>query len=267
MLGPRLCGNVRQVTGCGLAVTWLGHATARIVVDGVVFLTDPVLGRWVGPLRRSGPLPEPASYAGVDVVLISHAHHDHLDLPSLRRLDPSVMVVAPAGLGAVVGRSGLTNIAEVGIGETLTFGSVSVVASLAVHPGDRWRTDLSAAAVGYLLTGSRSVFFAGDTGPDPRLADLRGAVDLALVPIGGWGLTLGPQHLDAQQAAQVCALMTPRAALPIHFGTLAVPATRALRPFWARQSPDLFAATTRRLAPDTFPLLAAPGVECLVPPQ
>jgi L-ascorbate metabolism protein UlaG (beta-lactamase superfamily) len=252
------------VTRSELAVTWLGHATARIALDGVVFLTDPVLGRWVGPLRRSGPLPAPSSYAGVDVVLISHAHHDHLDLPSLRRLAPEVTVVAPAGLGVVVRRSGLTNVAEIAVGETLIFGSVSVVASPAVHPGDRWRSDATAAAMGYLLTGSRSAYFAGDTGPDERLADLRGAVDLALVPIGGWGLTLGPQHLDAQQAAQVCAMMKPRAALPIHFGTLAVPTTRALRPLWARQSPELFAATTRRLAPDTVPLLAAAGVELAV---
>lgn len=253
------------VTQTELAVTWLGHATSRIALDGLVFLTDPVLGRWVGPLRRRGPLPQAASYAGVDVVLISHAHHDHLDLPSLRRLAPEVTVVSPAGLGAVVRRSGLTNVAEIGLGETLTFGSVSVVASPAVHPGERWRTDLSAAAVGYLLAGSRSVYFAGDTGPDERLADLRGAVDLALLPIGGWGLTLGPQHLDARQAAEVCVQMRPRAALPIHFGTLAVPSTRALRPLWARQRPDLFAATTRRIAPDTVPLLVAPGVERAVP--
>jgi L-ascorbate metabolism protein UlaG (beta-lactamase superfamily) len=246
-------------------VTWLGHATTRIALDGLVFLTDPVLGRWVGPLRRSGPLPQPASYAGVDVVLISHAHHDHLDLPSLRRLNPSVTVVVPAGLGPVVRRSGLSNVAEVGVGDSLRFGAVTVIANRALHPGDRWRSNVSATAMGYLLTGSRSVYFAGDTGPDARLAQLRGAVDLALVPIGGWGLTLGPQHLDARQAARVCALMTPRAALPIHFGTLAVPSTRALRPLWARQSPELFAAMTRRLAPGTVPLLTRAGVELAVP--
>jgi L-ascorbate metabolism protein UlaG (beta-lactamase superfamily) len=176
-------------------------------------------------------------------------------------------VLAPAGLGGVVRRSGLSNVAELSVGETLTIGSVTVVASPAVHPGDRWRSDVSATAMGYLLTGSRSVYFAGDTGPDERLAQLRGAVDLALLPIGGWGLTLGPQHLDARQAAEVCALMTPRAALPIHFGTLAVPTTRALRPLWARQRPELFAATTRRLAPDTVPLLTRAGVELVVPQQ
>ncbi|MCW2547564.1 MAG: Zn-dependent hydrolase of the beta-lactamase fold-like protein [Mycobacterium sp.] len=270
-----LCGTVRSavsghrevatLTAGELAVTWLGHATTRIALDGLVFLTDPVLGRWVGPLRRSGPLPEPSSYTGVDVVLISHAHHDHLDLPSLRRLAPEVTVVAPIGLGAVIRRSGLTNVAELVVGEMLSFGSVSVVASPAVHPGNRWRSDVAASAMGYLITGSRSVYFAGDTGPDERLAGLRGAVDLALLPIGGWGLTLGPGHLDARQAAVVCAAMTPRAALPIHFGTLAVPTTRALRPLWARQRPELFAETTRRLVPDTLPLLAGAGVKLVVP--
>jgi L-ascorbate metabolism protein UlaG (beta-lactamase superfamily) len=253
------------VTQSGLAVTWLGHATTRIALDGLVFLTDPVLGRWVGPLRRSGPLPDPTSYSDVDVVLISHAHHDHLDLPSLRRLAPSVTVVAPAGVGAVVRRSGLTNVAEIGVGERLTFGAVSVSASPALHPGDRWRSAGSAAAMGYLISGSQSAYFAGDTGPDERLALLRGAVDLALLPIGGWGLTLGPHHLDARQAAGVCEMMAPRAALPIHFATLAVPPTRALRPLWARQRPELFAATVRQRAPDTVALLAPPGVELAIP--
>jgi L-ascorbate metabolism protein UlaG (beta-lactamase superfamily) len=253
------------VTRSELAVTWLGHATTRIALDGLVLLTDPVLGRWVGPLRRSGPLPEPSSYEGVDVVLISHAHHDHLDLPSLRRLASSVTVVAPAGLGPVVRRSGLTNVAEISVGETISFGAVSVTASPATHPGDRWRSAVSAEAMGYLISGSQSAYFAGDTGPDERLGLLRGAVDLALLPIGGWGLTLGPEHLDARQAAGVCALMAPRAALPIHFGTLAVPPTRALRPLWARQRPELFAATAKQLAPETIALLTPAGVELALP--
>ena len=147
------------VTRSELAVTWLGHATTRIALDGLVFLTDPVLGRWVGPLRRSGPLPQPASYSGVDVVLISHAHHDHLDLPSLRRLAPSVTVVAPAGLGSVIRRSGLANVAELGVGETLTFGSVTVTASPAVHPV-RSLPFLATVLEKMFLLGMISVIFA-----------------------------------------------------------------------------------------------------------
>src|ERR687898_2076472 len=78
-------------------LTYIGHATTLIELGGTVALTDPVLGRWVGPLHRQVPLPFRSPLNGADVVLISHLHRDHLDRPSLRRLRAGTVVIAPRG--------------------------------------------------------------------------------------------------------------------------------------------------------------------------
>ncbi len=229
-------------------------------VDGVALLTDPVLGRWVGPLARSGPLPDAATYSGIDIVLISHPHHDHLDVASLRRLPLQTTVISPRGTAAIVRSAGLLNIVEIAPGETISYATIRVTAVAAKHPGGRWSSEVDARALGYLIKGDQSVYFAGDTGLFPGLADLRGEVDLALLPIGGWGVTLGPEHMDAVQAAEACRLIKPRFTLPVHFGTLAIPGTRrGLKPLWRRQDPQLFAARTALESPTTRTLIAPAG--------
>jgi L-ascorbate metabolism protein UlaG (beta-lactamase superfamily) len=241
-------------------VTWFGHSTVRVDLDGVSVLTDPVLGRWVGPLRRTGPMPGPSAVTGVDVAVISHAHHDHLDLPSLRRLEPTTTVVVPLGAGAIARRAATGPVIELALGQSTTIRTITVTAVRAHHDGRRFGHNGAGLAVGYLLQGRHSVWFAGDTGAHPDLADLRDHVDLALIPIGGWGLTLGEHHLDALQAADVCALVHPASALPVHWGTLAVPGTRRLfGPLWARQDGARFVRALAAVAPDTRGLTPAMG--------
>jgi L-ascorbate metabolism protein UlaG (beta-lactamase superfamily) len=241
-------------------VTWFGHSTVRVDLDGTSLLTDPVLGRWVGPLHRTGPTPGPTAVIGVNAALVSHAHHDHLDLPSLRRLEPSTTVIVPRGSGAVARRAAIGPVVELAVGESATIGSVTVTAVPAHHDGRRIGRNSAGLAVGYLIRGRRCVWFAGDTGTHPGLAGLRGLVDLALVPIGGWGLTLGEHHLDAAQAAAVCAIVRPASALPVHWGTLAVPGTRRLfGPLWARQDGALFVRALAAVAPGTRGLTPAWG--------
>ena len=92
-------------------VRWLGHSTVLVELDGVRALTDPLLRKQVLHLRRAVPL-ELEELAGLDVVLLSHLHYDHLDLPSLRRLDRDVVVVVPRGGGALVSRQGFRSVVE-----------------------------------------------------------------------------------------------------------------------------------------------------------
>src|SRR5436190_15172781 len=89
----------RELRGRGGAVTWLGHATALIELDGVRVITDPALGRRIGPLVRLTPVPDDAKAERLDAVLLSHLHHDHADLPSLRRFGDSTPVIVPRGAG------------------------------------------------------------------------------------------------------------------------------------------------------------------------
>ncbi len=241
-----------------LAVTWAGHATALIELDGVRILTDPVLGKRVGPLRR---IASPVSHqltGGVDAVVLSHLHADHADLPSLRGLCARVTVLAPRGAGRWLARHGVRNVEELGCGEEAHVGRLRVVATGALHGRRRWPLGVRADPIGFMVCGSQGLYFAGDTDLFPAMSELAGSVDLALLPIAGWGPTLGPGHLDPERAVRGAARIAPRAVVPIHWGTFAV----AWPPLWARdpQRPARqFAASMARDLPAVEVRVLAPG--------
>jgi L-ascorbate metabolism protein UlaG (beta-lactamase superfamily) len=205
------------VSGCRL--TYVGHATTLIDLDGVRILTDPVLRARVFHLRRIAPAPPAGSLENVDAILLSHAHWDHLDLPSLRLFDRSTRIVAPRGLGRLARRLRFGEVTEVDVGETVEVGAVAVEATPAEHDGRRGPLGASGPALGYVLSGSRRVYFAGDTDLFDGMEAIGGALDVALIPVAGWGKKLGPGHLDAARAAEAVALLQPRVAVPIHWGT------------------------------------------------
>lgn len=201
-------------------IIWAGHATVRIELDGAALLTDPLLRRRAGPLVRRGPVP-PGVADDLDAVLISHLHHDHLDLGSLRRIDPGTPVIAPRGAGPFLRRAGRRHVIELGPGESAPLGGITVRATSATHHGGRPPgRGRGVPALGYLIEGSRRVYFAGDTDVFPGMADLAPGLDLALLPVWGWGPTLGPGHLDPEGAAHALTLLRPRLAIPIHWGTM-----------------------------------------------
>jgi L-ascorbate metabolism protein UlaG (beta-lactamase superfamily) len=207
---------------------WIGHSTVRVELAGSTVLTDPVLTRVVGPLRRVVPLPPEDTWADVDLVLVSHLHEDHLHLPSLRLFGDGVRVVVPRGAGAWLRARGVRWVDELAPGESLTHLDLRVTAVPAVHSGHRWGPRLThgpeTAAVGHLVEGAGATVYAcGDTDlfdGMSRIGD-RG-IDVALVPVWGWGPTLGPGHLDPERAADAVALVRPRVAVPVHWGTLTV---------------------------------------------
>jgi L-ascorbate metabolism protein UlaG (beta-lactamase superfamily) len=238
-------------------LTWLGHSTAVIDLDGVRLVTDPVLRGRVGHLRR---MVAPAGVPGaVDAVLISHLHLDHLHGPSLRRL-AAATVVAPRGARRLMRRRA-ARIEEVGEGDEVAVGPLRVRAVHADHDGRRMPGRGRAPALGYLVIGSRVVYFPGDTGLFPGMADLAAArIDVALLPVWGWGPSLGPGHLDPEAAARALALLRPRRAVPIHWGTYAAGWTRRRRPpAFLRDPPREFAAHAARLAPEVEVVVLAPG--------
>ncbi|QXF81324.1 MBL fold metallo-hydrolase [Rhodococcus pyridinivorans] len=213
---------------------WLGHATTLIEDRGTVVLTDPVLTDRVAHLhRRRGPTPTGPHVHDPDAVLLSHLHADHTHLRSLRLLDPDVPIVVP--WGAADGFPALRRFADRLVplrpGEGIRIGTVTVRTVPARHDGRRWRRGPELApAVGYVVEGARRTYFAGDTDLYPGLADHVGPVDLALLPVGGWGPTLGDGHLDPGRAAVVARLVQAGLAVPIHYGTLWPIGLDAVRP-------------------------------------
>jgi len=239
--------------------TYVGHATVLVDLDGTRLLTDPVLRRRIGPLVRHGPMPRPEMTAGIDAVLISHLHHDHADLASLRRLGREVPLLVPHGSRGFFERHGFADLTELSPGESSRVGSVEVTAVEARHDGGNRRGAGDVQPLGFLIDGSRTVYFAGDTDLFEGMEDLAPALDLALLPVWGWGPTLGPGHLDPEGAARAAALLSPRLAVPIHWGTLYPFGLRRLRPGRLRLPAEEFVARARDLAPQVATRVLSAG--------
>jgi len=236
-------------------LTWLGHATVVVELGGAVLITDPLLRGRVAHLRRHAPAPDAPTH--VDAVLISHLHRDHLDLRSVARIDKAVPVVVPRG-GARTLRWIRRDVREVSAGDTLDLADVRISAVPAVHDGKRSPLGRPADALGYVIESRRGVYFAGDTEIFDGMAELAG-LDAALVPIWGWGPRLGPGHMDPAQAAAAVALIRPRVAVPIHYGTFA-PIGAAARHLNRVGDPARdFAARVAEAAPGVTVRVLAPG--------
>jgi L-ascorbate metabolism protein UlaG (beta-lactamase superfamily) len=242
-----------------MRITWWGHATVGITDGGTTILTDPVLSNRLAHLRRRrGPTPQPAA---PDAVALSHLHADHCHLPSLRSLPPATRLVVPRGAaGFLRDRLGARRpLTELSPGETTTVGSLTVRAVPADHhPARSPLSGVRAEAVGYVVSGSRSAWFAGDTGLFDEMKAI-GPVDLALVPVWGWGWTLGPGHLDPVRAADAVRLVGPAQAVPIHWGTLWPIGCDRIRPDRFQDPGGEFATQVARLAPEVDVRVLAPG--------
>ncbi len=228
-------------------VHFYGHSTLVVETAGARLITDPVLRDRLAHLRRV-PGPPAAAIGAVDAVLISHVHQDHLDFPSLALLGKRTRLIVPVGAGALLARRGYSEVEELRAGETTRVGAARVLATPARHDGFRPPFGPRAECLGYVVEGEERLYFAGDTDLFPEMASL-GRIDVALLPVWGWGPTLGPGHLDPRRAALAAALIGPAVAVPIHWGTLAPRLIhRWARGFLTRPPLD-FAAAARQLAP------------------
>lgn len=230
-----------------------------IELGGVRLLTDPVLRARVAHLKRHGASPGLGVTRALDAVLISHLHHDHLDLPSLRQLEPGVRLLAPYGAGGFLHAEGFPQAEELADGTRTSVGDVEVLAVPAEHDGQRGPFGPSAHTIGFVVRGEHSVYFAGDTDLFPELELLAGTVDVALLPVWGWGPTLGAGHMDPGRAARAVALLRPRLAVPIHWGTLYPIGLAGSRPAPLREPPRAFAAQVAELAPEVTVRVLEPG--------
>jgi L-ascorbate metabolism protein UlaG (beta-lactamase superfamily) len=232
----------------------VGHSTVLVEVGGMRLLTDPLLRSRVMHLRRRGATP--AAPGSVDAVLLSHLHYDHLDLGSLRLLEPRPPIVCPTGAGRFLERAGFPGAHELLPGESLPLGDVRVEATPAEHGGSRRPGGVSVTPLGFVVRGERTVYFAGDTDLFDGMAEL-GPVDVALLPVAGYSPKLGSGHLDERRAAQAAALLRARLAVPIHWGTFHSMAQA--RGAWFSEPGARFAGYAAELAPDVDVRVLAPG--------
>ena len=252
-----MAGAARRLTkGVEVRLLYVGHATVLIEFPWVRVLTDPFFGLRLGPLRRYSAEPNLEAIGSVDIVLISHAHADHFDMPSLRNLPGTPIVVVPSGLGAAAKACG-HRVRELPSGEELEIAGGRVTAVPARH----WRSpfDPRAEAVGYVVDAGARVYFAGDTAPLEGLARKIGKVDVALLPVGTWGPHRGPGHLEPESAARFAQELRPTVAVPIHWGTLYPVGLERVLPRPLHERAARFQAAVARLSPEIDVRVLLPG--------
>jgi L-ascorbate metabolism protein UlaG (beta-lactamase superfamily) len=238
-------------------LTYVGHATVLAELSDARVLTDPLFGAGILHVRRRVPVPVVEDLGPITAILISHAHRDHLDHRSLRRLPADCPLIVPAGCGASARSGGAREVIELVEGERVPVGDIVVEAVHATHDGRRNPWGPPVAALGYILDGPVSVYFAGDTDLFAGMSDLADRVDVALLPVGGWGPRIPAGHLDPDRAAEAVARIRPTIAVPIHWGTLrAWGAQRGRDPVAPARS---FAEAVGRVAPATEVRILMPG--------
>ena len=234
-------------------ITWWGHATCTLEDSNIRLLTDPLFARRLAHLRRRRGAVPPAEARRADVALVSHLHADHLHLPSLAALPPGTRLLVPRGAPrAVPGLRRLRHlrITEVAPGDRVRVGELMVRAVPARHDGRRLPVGPHRSpALGYVVEGEARTYFAGDTGLFDAMAEQAGAVDVALLPVGGWGPYLGAGHLDAARAARALVRLAPRMAVPVHYGTYWPIGMGAVRPHEFHAPGDEFVRLAAEAAP------------------
>ena len=218
-----------------LRVTFVNHATTLIQVDGLNVLTDPIWSEraspvsWAGPRRVRPPGLRFEDLPPIDVVLVSHSHYDHLDLPTLVRIArafPRAHFYVGLGVAPLLAQQHIRNVRELDWWQELKLGVVTLAAVPAQHFSNRGLCDRDYTLfAGYVLRGpAGAVFFAGDTGYGPHfraIGQKYGPLRLAILPIGAYKPEwfMGPIHLSPAQAVQAHDDLRAQTSVAIHFGT------------------------------------------------
>lgn len=216
----------------GLRVTWLGHSTLLIEIDGVRVLTDPVWGPrtspvgWIGPQRWYPPPVPLAELPSIDAVLLSHDHYDHLDHPTIVAIkDWKTRFIAPLGVGAHLAYWGVPEdrIVELDWWEKTRVGTLEIACTPARHASGRHVFDMNATLwAGYALRGSKHrAYFSGDTGLFPAMKDIGerlGPFDVTMIESGAYDAAWPDWHLGPEQALEAHRLVRGRTFVPVHWG-------------------------------------------------
>ncbi len=221
------CSNWEQIGDGELAATWLGHATVLLRVGGMTILTDPVLSdriglglgvltagpqRWRAAALAAGELPP------IDLILLSHAHFDHLDRPTLARLVKSTPIVTAGRTSDLIADLGYRHVRELRWGESCRLGPLTIGAHRVRHWGARTFYDTYRGYNSYVIESARSrVLFGGDTAYQEDFRDVAG-VDLAIMGIGAYNPWV-QSHATPEQAWAMANDARAEMVIPMHHST------------------------------------------------
>lgn len=225
---PRTANNDGTALRTGNnTITWVGHASLVIQIDGKTIVCDPVWsGALIGGFRRhAGPGLPLRALPPVDAILLSHNHYDHLDLPTLWKLGRDIPLWVPQGLGNFLRLRGFRYVQEYGWWDGARLGDVEITCVPAQHWSRRFAWDTNASWwCGWVLEGSRRVYVAGDTAffsGFQQIANRFPKLDLAVLPIGAYDpqALLRMVHMNPEEAGAAWAILQAKTMLPMHYGT------------------------------------------------
>ncbi|MGQ0588101.1 MAG: MBL fold metallo-hydrolase [Sphingosinicella sp.] len=225
----------RRVEGERMLVTWIGHATVLVQTAGLNIVTDPIWSEraspfsFIGPRRVRAPGVRFEDLPPIDLVLVSHNHYDHMDLPTLRRLwtRDRPVIVTSLGNDTILRKAGVESVARDWGGRVPLRDGAEVIVARNHHWGSRWFTDRNRAlwSAFAVRTPSGNIFFAGDTGWGDgswaREAAALGPYRLAILPIGAYEPreVMASNHVNPEEAMRVFEILNPVTALGMHWGT------------------------------------------------
>jgi L-ascorbate metabolism protein UlaG (beta-lactamase superfamily) len=237
---PRFVSDVRQsvpprrVENSEVLVTLVNHSSVLLQQEGSNILTDPIWSErtspvsWAGPRRRRAPGVRKEDLPDIDIVLLSHNHYDHLDLPTLRWLSGrgSSTFIVPMGVGKLLRSEKIGPVHEMDWGEVRTLGGTTISSVPAFHFSARGIFDRNKTLwCGYVIVGQNGViYFAGDTGFGEHFSWIRerfGSPRLALLPIGAYEPRwfMSPIHMAPEEALKAHEILGAGTSIAIHHGT------------------------------------------------
>ncbi|MFZ4763674.1 MAG: MBL fold metallo-hydrolase [Roseimicrobium sp.] len=239
LLAPRLPGGDSSLLGelqpNQTGVTWLGHAGFLLQMGGWNILVDPVWALWLGPIKRiSHPSLLAADLPYIDLVLITHAHMDHLHLPSLRAIAAGQPIIVPQGVGSLVKGCAFVRVIEMDYWQTQRVNDLQITFVPTKHWGARFIHDTYRKFGAYLISdGRKTVFHCGDSSlfDGFREVPVRAEVDIALMPIGAYLAPSGrPVHMNPEEALEAFDMLAARVMVPMHFATFPLGGEPILEP-------------------------------------
>lgn len=220
------------VPAAGIGALWLGHSAVLLRMNGLTLLSDPVFSRYVSPVPPFGPkrfpgiIPAASDLPGIDVVLITHSHYDHLDKATLRALKKKIKhYVVPAGIGAILRTWGISDdcITELNWWESVQLNGLQITCTPAQHNSARSLWDLNRTLwCSYVVRNDRNcVFFSGDTGFSPHFQDIAERypkIDLAFMECGQYNAHWHHMHMFPEESVEACRILKTGLAVPVHWG-------------------------------------------------
>ena len=220
-----------------IKLIFVNHSTFLIQLDTLNILTDPIWSercspvQWLGPKRNRPPGVTFNSLPNIDVVLISHNHYDHLDKNTILNLqkEHAPQFIVPLGVSHFFKRLGINNVTEIDWDEEIEFKSIKIKGTPAVHFSSRGAFDRDKTLwCGYLIEGSKKIYFAGDTAYDEnifkKIRNENPNLDLSIIPIGAYkpNWFMSPIHTNPSEAVKIHIDLKSKQSVATHFGTFAL---------------------------------------------